>query len=247
MDALPAEGTDRALAATANKEVTTVPAYTGADEQLWRIEQLTDGTYRIMPKAIPGQEGINKELCLYSAGDSTPTLAKYDFNSDNSKWNFKNKHGREAVLQATNNIGITGVRYVDRHITIGHCLSLGQQQIQRIDRNGNCLVTMHDNDKQTNYEQWNNNVCETIVIIKDIAVRTHDGKAPFCLGHTHVANQRSMTINHNRHTALTTLSHLVAQGYDVRILLWVGNRENGLVEQSRRVRMPHIAALLVNH
>jgi arabinan endo-1,5-alpha-L-arabinosidase len=71
--------------------VTTVPAYTGADEQLWRIEQLTDGTYRIMPKAIPGQKGINKEFCLYSAGDSTPTLAKYDFNSDNSKWNFK-KH-----------------------------------------------------------------------------------------------------------------------------------------------------------
>jgi arabinan endo-1,5-alpha-L-arabinosidase len=85
------EGTERALAATANKEVTTVAAYTGADEQLWRIEQLTDGTYRIMPKAIPGQEGVNKELCLYSAGDSTPTLAKYDFNTDNCKWNFKKR------------------------------------------------------------------------------------------------------------------------------------------------------------
>ena len=85
------EGTERALAATADCEVTTVPTYTGADEQLWRIEQLTDGTYRIMPKAIPGKEGINKDFCLYSAGDSTPTLAKYDFNSDNSKWNFR-KH-----------------------------------------------------------------------------------------------------------------------------------------------------------
>ena len=84
------EGTERALAATANKEVITVPAYTGADEQLWRIEQLTDGTFRIMPKVIPGQEGINTSICLYSAGDSTPTLAKYDFNSDNSKWNFRN-------------------------------------------------------------------------------------------------------------------------------------------------------------
>ena len=83
------EGTDRALAATADKEVTTVPAYTGADEQLWRIEQLTDGTYRIMPKAIPGIEGTNTTYCLYSAGDSTPTLAKYDFSSDNSKWNFR--------------------------------------------------------------------------------------------------------------------------------------------------------------
>jgi arabinan endo-1,5-alpha-L-arabinosidase len=84
------EGTERALAATANCEVTTVPAYTGADEQLWRIEQLTDGTFRIMPKVIPGQEGINTSICLYSAGDSTPTLAKYDFKSDNSKWNFRN-------------------------------------------------------------------------------------------------------------------------------------------------------------
>ena len=84
------EGTERALAATADKEVTTVPCYTGADEQLWRIEQLIDGTFRIMPKIIPGQEGLNKHLVLYSAGDSTPTLAEYDFTSDNSKWNFRN-------------------------------------------------------------------------------------------------------------------------------------------------------------
>ena len=41
-----------------------------------------------MPFAIPGQEGLNKKYCLYSAGDSTPTLAVYDFNTDNSKWNF---------------------------------------------------------------------------------------------------------------------------------------------------------------
>ena len=64
----------------------TVPAFTGADEQLWRIEQLTDGTYRIMPKAIPGTDA---KLCLYSVGDSTPTLAKFDFNSDNAKWDIK--------------------------------------------------------------------------------------------------------------------------------------------------------------
>ena len=84
------EGTDRALAATADLEVTTVPAFTGSDEQLWRIEQLTDGTFRIMPKAIPGKEGINKKYVLYSIADSTPTLAEWDFNTDNSKWNFRN-------------------------------------------------------------------------------------------------------------------------------------------------------------
>lgn len=83
------EGTERALAATADKELTTIPVFTGSDEQLWRIEQLTDGTFRIMPKAIPGQEGLNNKYVLYSIADSTPTLAEYDFNSDNSKWNFK--------------------------------------------------------------------------------------------------------------------------------------------------------------
>ena len=81
-------GTDRALTATADKELATM-AYQSNDEQLWRIEQLTDGTYRIMPKHIPGIEGINTRYCLYSAADSTPTLAVYDFSSDNSKWNLK--------------------------------------------------------------------------------------------------------------------------------------------------------------
>ena len=80
-------GTDRALTATADYALTTKD-FTGEKSQLWRIEQLTDGTYRIMPYAIPGQEGDNKEYCLYAAGDSTPTLAKYDFQSDNSKWSF---------------------------------------------------------------------------------------------------------------------------------------------------------------
>jgi hypothetical protein len=80
------EGTNRALAATADCEVITVPQFTGAPEQLWRIDQLTDGTYRIMPKSIPGTD---KKLALLSAGDSTPTLGEFDMNSDNSKWNFK--------------------------------------------------------------------------------------------------------------------------------------------------------------
>ncbi|TMI66371.1 MAG: glycoside hydrolase [Bacteroidetes bacterium] len=79
-------GTERALAATANAEVITVPAFTGAPEQLWRIDQLTDGTYRIMPKVIPDAK---KQLVLVSSGDSNPTLAMFDMNSDNSKWNFK--------------------------------------------------------------------------------------------------------------------------------------------------------------
>lgn len=80
------EGTDRALAATVDKELTTVPHYTGTDEQLWRIEQLTDSTYRIMPKKVPG---CDEPLVLVSVADSTPSLGRFDMNSDNSKWNLR--------------------------------------------------------------------------------------------------------------------------------------------------------------
>ena len=81
-------GTEKALAATADAEVIAVPAFTGAPEQLWRIEQLTDGTYRIMPKVVPNSK---QQLALVSSGDSTPSLAPFNMNSDNSKWNFKNQ------------------------------------------------------------------------------------------------------------------------------------------------------------
>ena len=82
------EGTNRALAAAEGAELVTVPEFTGADEQLWQIDELIDGTYRLMPKAVPG---CSERLCLYSVADSTPTLAKFDFENDNCKWDLK-KH-----------------------------------------------------------------------------------------------------------------------------------------------------------
>ena len=66
-------------------EVKVAETYTGAPEQLWRIEQLIDGSYRIMPKAVPG---CDCQYVLTSVADSTPTLAEWDFDSDNCKWNF---------------------------------------------------------------------------------------------------------------------------------------------------------------
>lgn len=81
------EGTDRTLAATADGEVVALPAFTGGSEQLWRIDQLTDGTYRIMPKEMPNSK---EPVALTAAGMSTPTLAKFDPTSDKSRWTFKN-------------------------------------------------------------------------------------------------------------------------------------------------------------
>ena len=79
------------MTATANLELTATPAFTGAPEQLWRIEQLTDGNFRLLPKGIPGREGINTSYVLYSAADSTPTLALWDFSTDNSKWRLRSR------------------------------------------------------------------------------------------------------------------------------------------------------------
>jgi arabinan endo-1,5-alpha-L-arabinosidase len=79
-------GTERALAATADREVVAVPAFTGSPEQLWRIDQLIDGPYRIMPKAVPGSD---EALALTAVGGSTPTLATFDPDSDRARWNLK--------------------------------------------------------------------------------------------------------------------------------------------------------------
>ena len=81
-------GTDRALTATAALELTTA-TFSGTDEQLWRIEQLTDGTFRLLPKRIPGHAELNTRYVLYTPADSTPTLAEWDFSTDNAKWNFR--------------------------------------------------------------------------------------------------------------------------------------------------------------
>ena len=76
-------GTDRTLAATSESELVVLPAFTGAAEQLWRIDQLTDGAYRVMPKTIPNSK---EPLALSAVGSSSPTLAKFRPDSDRQRW-----------------------------------------------------------------------------------------------------------------------------------------------------------------
>jgi len=73
------------LAATAGAELSVVPAFSGAPEQLWRIDQLTDGTYRLMPKAVPDTDASDS-WALSAIGSSTPTLAKYRGDGDRPRW-----------------------------------------------------------------------------------------------------------------------------------------------------------------
>ena len=79
-------GTDRALAATADAELVVLPAFTGGPEQLWRMDQLADGSWRIMPKSIPNSQ---EPLALSAVGSSFATLARFDPQSDKQRWLFK--------------------------------------------------------------------------------------------------------------------------------------------------------------
>jgi arabinan endo-1,5-alpha-L-arabinosidase len=79
-------GTDHTLAATADRELVALPAFTGGPEQLWRIDQLPDGSWRIMPKSIPDSK---ESLALSAIGSSFPTLAKFDPRTDRERWLIK--------------------------------------------------------------------------------------------------------------------------------------------------------------
>lgn len=79
-------GTDRALTATAEGELTAVPGFTGAPEQLWQIDQLTDGTWRLQPKSIAGGR---EPLALSAIGASFATLSKFDPESSKHRWILK--------------------------------------------------------------------------------------------------------------------------------------------------------------
>jgi arabinan endo-1,5-alpha-L-arabinosidase len=79
-------GTDRTLAVGEDGELVALPAFTGGHEQLWRLDQLADGTWRIMPKFA---STAGESLVISAVGSSFATLAKFDPASDKQRWLFK--------------------------------------------------------------------------------------------------------------------------------------------------------------
>lgn len=79
-------GTDRTLAVGEDGELVALPAFTGGHEQLWRLDQLPDGAWRIMPKFA---SMAKESLVLSAVGSSFATLAKFDPGSDKQRWLFK--------------------------------------------------------------------------------------------------------------------------------------------------------------
>jgi arabinan endo-1,5-alpha-L-arabinosidase len=79
-------GTDRTLAVGEDGELVALPAFTGGPQQLWRLDQLADGTWRIMPKFA---STAKESLVLSAVGSSFATLARFDPASDKQRWLFK--------------------------------------------------------------------------------------------------------------------------------------------------------------
>lgn len=79
-------GTDRALTATADRELTTAPTFTGQPAQLWRLDQLGDGSWRLMPKAVPGGA---KPMAISAIGSSFATLSQVGVPDDKQRWLFQ--------------------------------------------------------------------------------------------------------------------------------------------------------------
>ncbi|HVS39898.1 MAG TPA: family 43 glycosylhydrolase [Gemmataceae bacterium] len=79
-------GTDRTLAVGEDGELVALPAFSGADEQLWRLDQLADGTWRAMPKSAATAK---EPLVLSAVGSSFATLSKFDPAGDKQRWLFK--------------------------------------------------------------------------------------------------------------------------------------------------------------
>jgi arabinan endo-1,5-alpha-L-arabinosidase len=79
-------GTDRTLAATADAELVVLPSFNGAPEQLWRVEQVAEGNWRIMPKAVPNSKD---GMALTALGSGGATLKKYNPASETQRWTLK--------------------------------------------------------------------------------------------------------------------------------------------------------------
>jgi len=79
-------GTERTLAATEEGELVVLPTFSGGPEQLWRLDQLADGSWRIMPKAVPNAKA---PISLSAIGASSATLSAYDPAGNKHRWLLK--------------------------------------------------------------------------------------------------------------------------------------------------------------
>ena len=79
-------GTDRALTATRGGDLVVMPSFAGVPGQLWRLDQLADGDWRIMPDSVPG---VKQPLALWAINEYSAALAVFNPAADNQRWRLK--------------------------------------------------------------------------------------------------------------------------------------------------------------
>ena len=157
------------------------------------------------------------------------------------------EHRHITILQTTHFVDTGKTFDVEIHITLGYLLRLLQQTTEWIQRAGHHLMTIEDNQEQSYDKKRHSNIGKPVIVCENIALRTYDSKAPCSARNRFVANQRGSIINDHRHTPLSTPCHLVTQGYQVCLFLRIGHTEDGLVEETGRIRVSHVSSLLVKH
>ena len=157
------------------------------------------------------------------------------------------QHRDIAILQTSHLIDAGKTFDVEIHITLGYLLRLLQQTTEWTQRAGHHLMTIEDNQEQSYDKKRHSNIGKPVIVCEDIALRTYDSKAPCSARNRFVANQRGSIIDDHRHTPLSTPCHLVTQGNQVCLFLRIGHTEDGLVEETGRIRVSHVSSLLVKH
>lgn len=79
-------GTERTLAVGDDAELVALPTFTGSPEQRWRLDQLSDGTWRIVPMVVPNS---TESLVLSAVGSSFASLARFDPANGKQHWLLK--------------------------------------------------------------------------------------------------------------------------------------------------------------
>lgn len=89
-------GSNKALAINASKQLVTVD-FSGSPEQLWRLDQLIDGSWRIVPRTL---SDLKDTMALTVANGAT-TLAKYDFKNSGQHWTLGETGDPKVLAEGT--------------------------------------------------------------------------------------------------------------------------------------------------
>ena len=108
-------------------------------------------------------------------------------------------------------------------------------------------VAEYQNQQKSKCDEQCDDICQRMIIVKDVTLRTYDSQAPFGAVHGLVTHLTRCAVDDDSHATLVASSHLMTQGNEVGLFSWIHIVEDGMGEQFRRVRMYEVVALFAQH